>query len=72
MYNLQSNSSYLSVGTGPLSSMGSPMTLMIRPSVSGPTGIVMGDPTSTHAWPLTRPSVPSIAMVRTVFSPANH
>lgn len=60
---------YLSVSTGPLSSIGSPITLIILPSVSGPTGIVMGPPVSLHFWPLTRPSVPSIAMVRTVFSP---
>ena len=30
----------------------------------------MEEPVSTHSQPLTRPSVPSIAMVRTVFSPA--
>lgn len=54
---------------GPLSSMGSPMTFMILPRVSGPTGIRMGVPESSTFWPLTSPSVPSIAMVRTVFSP---
>merc|ERR1719309_255680 len=59
----------LSVLMGPRSSMGSPMTLMILPRVSSPTGILMGEPVSTTAWPLTRPSVPSMAMVRTVFSP---
>merc|ERR550519_507134 len=58
-----------SVSTGPLSSIGSPITLMIRPSVSGPTGIMMGDPVLTTTCPLTSPSVPSMAMVRTVFSP---
>lgn len=55
---------------GPLSSMGSPMTFMILPKVSGPTGIRMGAPESSTFCPLTRPSVPSIAIVRTVFSPA--
>jgi len=55
--------------TGPRSSMGSPMTLMIRPRVSGPTGMRIGDPTSVQISPRTRPSVPSIAIVRHVFSP---
>lgn len=55
---------------GPLSSMGSPMTFMILPSVSGPTGMRMGAPESRTFCPLTRPSVPSMAIVRTVFSPA--
>lgn len=55
---------------GPLSSMGSPMTFIILPRVSGPTGILMGAPVSRTFCPRTRPSVPSIAMVRTVFSPA--
>ena len=32
--------------TGPRSSIGSPMTLMIRPSVSGPTGTEIGAPVS--------------------------
>ena len=60
---------YLSVPMGPLSSIVSPITLIILPNVSGPTGIVIGPPVSLHTCPLTRPSVPSIAMVRTVFSP---
>ena len=47
----------------------SPMTFMMRPSVSGPTGMLMGAPVSSTGWPRTRPSVPSIAIVRTVFSP---
>lgn len=55
---------------GPLSSMGSPMTFMILPRVSGPTGMRMGAPESSTFCPLTRPSVPSMAIVRTVFSPA--
>src|SRR5579885_2537262 len=51
------------------SSTGSPMTLMRRPSVSGPTGTVIGLPVSLTGIPRTRPSVASIAMQRTVFSP---
>ena len=47
------------------------MTLIILPRVAGPTGIEIGPPVSTTTLPLTRPSVPSIAMVRTVFSPAS-
>ena len=46
-----------------------PMTFMMRPRVSGPTGILMGEPVSKTGWPRIKPSVPSIAMVRTVFSP---
>src|SRR5574341_1119051 len=42
---------------------------MMRPSVSGPTGTVMAAPVSTASWPRTRPSVVSMATVRTVFSP---
>lgn len=49
--------------------MGSPMTFMILPKVSGPTGIRMGAPVSRTWFPRTRPSVPSMAMVRTVLSP---
>src|SRR5215213_10192461 len=45
------------------------MTLMIRPSVAGPTGTEMPAPVSTTSWPRTRPSVVSMAMVRTVRSP---
>src|SRR3546814_11986546 len=30
--------------TGPRSSIGSPITLMMRPSISGPTGTVIGRP----------------------------
>ena len=58
-----------SVLSGPASSTGSPMTFMMRPSVSGPTGTEIGPPVSVTSWPRTSPSVPSIAMVRTVFSP---
>src|SRR5712691_4824612 len=59
-------SSYL---TGPASSTGSPMTLMMRPSVPSPTGTVIGPPLSLTSWPRTRPSVESMATVRTVDSP---
>src|SRR5580693_7643439 len=54
---------------GPRSSIGSPITLMMRPSVSGPTGTEIGAPVSMTSWPRTRPSLTSIAMVRTVDSP---
>ena len=56
--------------TGPRSSTGSPITLRIRPSVSRPTGTVIGPPVSSTSWPRVRPSVPSMAMVRTVVSPS--
>src|SRR5579871_1431327 len=55
--------------TGPRSSIGSPTTLMMRPSVSGPTGTEIGAPVSTASVPRTRPSVVSIATVRTALSP---
>src|SRR6266545_1841862 len=55
--------------TGPASSTGSPMTLMMRPSVSSPTGTMIGWPVSVTSWPRTRPSLVSIATVRTVDSP---
>ncbi len=55
--------------TGPASSTGSPMTFRMRPSVASPTGTEIGAPVSITAWPRTRPSVASMAMVRTVFSP---
>jgi len=45
------------------------MTFMILPSVSGPTGIVMGAPVSYTDCPLTNPSVESIAIVLTLESP---
>src|ERR1700754_4403080 len=59
----------LSAATGPASSIGSPMTFMMRPSVPAPTGTSIGWPVSVTSWPRTRPSVASIAMVRTVDSP---
>src|SRR5579862_2744123 len=55
--------------TGPRSSTGSPMTLMMRPNVAWPTGIVIGAPVSDTSWPRVIPSVESMAMVRTSFSP---
>ena len=45
------------------------MTLRMRPSVSGPTGIMIGSPVSTAWVPRTNPSVVSIAIVRTTVSP---
>src|SRR5580698_10293237 len=54
---------------GPASSIGSPITFMMRPSVPAPTGTWIGPPVSLTSWPRTRPSVVSIAIVRTVDSP---
>src|SRR5665213_3289505 len=54
---------------GPASSTGSPITFMMRPSVPTPTGTMIGLPVSLTSWPRTRPSVVSMAMVRTVDSP---
>src|SRR5665213_759751 len=45
------------------------MTFMIRPRVFGPTGTLICDPVSRTSWPRVRPSVESIAIVRTVDSP---
>jgi hypothetical protein len=50
---------------GPRSSIGSPITFMIRPRVIGPTGTRIWPPVSITAWPRVRPSVESIAIVRT-------
>src|SRR5690348_13662411 len=55
--------------TGPRSSTGSPTTLTMRPKVSGPTGTRIGAPVSVTSAPRTSPSVVSMAMVRTTFSP---
>ena len=57
------------VSRGPLSSIGSPITFMILPKVSGPTGTVIGPPRSLTGYPLTNPSVESIAIVLTLESP---
>lgn len=54
---------------GPLSSIGSPITFIILPRVSGPTGTLIGSPVSSTYYPLTRPSVVSIAIVLTFESP---
>ena len=42
---------------------------MILPSVSSPTGTEIGAPVLSTAWPLLSPSVVSIAIVLTEFSP---
>ncbi len=55
--------------TGPRSSTGSPITLRMRPRTSLPTGIWIGAWVLITSMPRTRPSVESIAMVRTVCSP---
>src|SRR5581483_8755840 len=60
---------FCAVLTGPASSTASPTTFMMRPSVSGPTGTAIGWPVSATSCPRTRPSVESMAMVRTVDSP---
>src|SRR5690242_6960363 len=54
---------------GPASSTGSPITFMMRPRVPSPTGTAIACPVSNTSFPRTRPSVESIAMVRTVDSP---
>jgi hypothetical protein len=55
--------------TSPSSSTASPVTLKMRPSTSWPTGTVMGSPVSRTSWPRRRPSVVSMAMVRTMLPP---
>jgi hypothetical protein len=55
--------------TGPASSTGSPMTFMMRPSARRRPAPMIGAPVSATSWPRTRPSVESMAMQRTVFSP---
>src|SRR6476646_3845849 len=55
--------------TGPASSTGSPITLIMRPNVASPTGTEIGPPVSVTSWPRTSPSVASIATVRTVDAP---
>ena len=57
------------VFTGPISSTGSPMTFIILPRASLPTGMVICWPVSTACIPRTSPSVESMAMHLTVFSP---
>ena len=57
------------VFTSPFSSIESPTTLIILPNVSGPTGTLIGDPVLITSSPLFKPSVASIAIVLTSFSP---
>jgi len=57
------------VWIGPRSSTGSPITFMMRPRVPLPTGTRMPSPVFITDWPRVRPSVESMAMQRTVFSP---
>src|SRR3954467_5773331 len=45
------------------------MTLRMRPSSPAPTGTAIGSPVSRTSWPRTRPSLMSMAIVRTVDSP---
>ena len=59
----------MSLPIGPRSSIGSPMTFMMRPSVFGPTGTRICEPVALTVWPRVRPSVESMAIVRTTFSP---
>ncbi len=59
----------MSLPIGPRSSIGSPMTFMIRPSVLGPTGTRICEPVALTVCPRVKPSVESIAIVRTTFSP---
>ncbi len=54
---------------GPRSSTGWPMTFMIRPSTSRPTGTWIDAPVFSTGIPRTRPSVVSMAMQRTLRSP---
>ena len=50
-------------------SMLSPVTFIMRPLICSPTGIEMGAPSALTSSPRRRPSVLSIATVRTVSSP---
>src|SRR3954464_7499423 len=58
-----------STSMSPIWSIGSPSRLKMRPSVTLPTGTVMGPPVSTTSMPRARPSVESIATARTRSSP---
>ena len=51
------------------SSIGAPITLNMRPNVSTPTGTEIGPPVALAGSPRRKPSVASIAMVRTTLSP---
>ena len=59
----------VSSGIGSPRSIGSPSRLKIRPSVTRPTGTVIGAPVSITSVPRERPSVVSIATARTRSSP---
>ena len=59
-----------SAPTGPASSMGRPSTSMIRPSVFGPTGTMMGPPEFCTFMPRRSPSEDPRQMVRTTPSPS--
>src|SRR4051812_44554706 len=58
-----------STSMSPAWSMGSPSRLKMRPSVTSPTGTVIGPPVSTTSIPRARPSVESMATARTRSSP---
>src|SRR3954453_5170272 len=58
-----------STSTASPSSIGSPSRLKKRPSVTWPTGTVIGPPVSTTSIPRDRPSVVSMATARTRSSP---
>ena len=51
------------------SSIGSPSTLKIRPSVASPTGTEIGPPVATASMPRTSPSVGPMAIHLTISSP---
>ncbi len=55
--------------SGPALSTASPVMLMMRPSVSLPTGIEIGWPVSLTGMPRVNPSVAAIATARTRLSP---
>ena len=57
------------VFTSPFSSIDSPTTFIILPNVSGPTGTLIGALVLVTSSPRFNPSVASIAIVRTPFSP---
>ena len=60
-----------SSGNASSKSMVSPKTLKTRPRVSFPTGTEIGRPVSNTSIPRVKPSVDSMAMVRTTPSPSS-
>ena len=56
---------------GSSKSMVSPSTLKTRPNVSFPTGTEIGRPVSRTSIPRVKPSVDSMAMVRTIPCPSS-